>query len=93
MSLCIVPRGITEKKDKNLRKTSDKIPYVRTPKPKKQLRNSSINFQEITVEDETLNLFRMMLTGAVQNMSPRSTLAMINVAGLADAKINSFLSS
>ena len=40
-----------------------------------------------TADDETVNLFRMMITGAVQGMSPRGTLAMINSAGMGCARI------
>ena len=36
---------------------------------------------------ETVNLFRLMLTGAIQTITPRATLAMINAAGMADADI------
>ena len=59
------PEESQKVKDISLRKTIDKIPYVKAPKPKKRLRDSSIKFQQSTVEDETLNLFRMMLTRAV----------------------------
>ena len=34
-----------------------------------------------------------MITGAVQGMSPRNTLAMINAAGMGDAKIGEKLRS
>ena len=46
-----------------------------------------------SAEVETVNLFRMMITGAVQEMSPRATLAMINAAGMGNAVIGEKLRS
>ena len=73
-----------------------KIPFKKSAKPpkrKKILRDSSIQFRVISAEEETVNLFRLMITGAVQGMSPRNTLAMINAAGMGDAKIGDKLRS
>ena len=52
-----------------------------------------MSLRTISPEEETVNLFRMMLVGAVQTLSPRSTLAMINAAGLAGANIGNKLRS